>query len=207
MANQYVPDKAGCVYVDGNEDRVRNFLTKHRGHKQTTEELDAEKVSFRQMAVGILSQAAEGARAVFFRDGKRGGVTATQPDYTKAGNRSVLAKPLMKKFLALGGPSALGISEDELYDSETQETGPSIVLTGPLVDWFRRELLIPGKLNAFLDHVQDNQGGENTVTKLSPSVINKLRMTAALGDGVSKEAAELLLDKGLKAMTVTVMEG
>ena len=198
----YICESDGSVFVDGHEDAVKEFLTKHRGVKQNTKELDAGKVSFRNLAKGILQLAGEGARSVFFRDGGRSGLTVSQPDYTKEGNRSDIKPPLMKKFNTLGGLAALGTEDAELFDRSTEKVGPHIILTGEVAAWFKQNYLIPGKMNHLLDCIQDNPGGSTTQTRLNPTVIPKLRLLAVMGENKAKEAAQLLLDKGLKTMTV-----
>jgi len=203
MSNEtFIPDQDGCCYVDGHESTVKEFLTKHRGVKQNTKELDAGKVSFRDLAKGILQLAGEGARSVFFRDGGRSGLTVSCPDYDKEGKRPDIKPPLMKKFNALGGLVVLGTEDAELFDRSTVETGPHIMLTGEVADWFKQNYLIPGKMNHLLDCIKDNPGGSTTQTRLNPTVIPKLRLLAVMGETKAKEAAQLLLDKGLKTMTV-----
>lgn len=207
-SEQYIPDQSGTIYVKGFEGEIAEFTRKKTFFDVLKKEVDSGKIHVRNLATEALAKAAEGAMRVCMMNGIGGAVSMTVPDYEKDGNRTAISDAAFKKFMKAGGSEALEMEEGEVFDTVAITGSRSIVLSGKWLTWFEDQYLATGKV--VLENEEDImlQEIESSVSrKLSFASIARLKAVAVSGSEKARKAAGILLDAGLKAMTVRVEEG
>lgn len=196
----YQPDASGTVVLSGHEDLALAYKLKSSFATKLEAELDEMKARLRDVARTVVL-ATEGAVRVFFRDGQKGGVGVTQPDYSSVGNRLVLSDKKMSEIVKKADPSTLGIDAASLYEETVTEPGGEvIVLRGRWVAWFKQHM------GQFLSATPPDpdilwETRERAVTRrLKADAISSLRALAALGNAMALS----LLSAGTKEMIVKV---
>jgi len=188
-----IPNGASTIHVQGYEAEVDGLKLKHAYLKELTGQVDTQKVRFRQLA----TQAAKGAdgepRRVEFLS-KSGAVVAIGlPDYHEPSSRTNITDKACKAVAKLGFDVAeLGVTEQvDAY----KLTGEFVALMDALIarEYTSKGLAIP-------------EGIEKTsARKISLQGFEKLQaMAKEAKTDQEREAAETLLDAGLKAPTVSV---
>lgn len=193
MKQNKIPNAGGVIQVQGYEDEVKSFVTDSTFFKQMEKRLDEVKAKFRELAkqAEANSKGADVTRVEFIaEDGSC--VPVSFADITKDSNRNAVSEKAYKAALKLG------FDLNELGVSTTEE---SFLLTGEWVAWFK------GVLQSYEQQGQPAPEGftHKEVVKLSVEGIAKLRKMAREGKtDEEKKAAELLLNAGIKASSVSV---
>jgi hypothetical protein len=193
MTNDLQPDASGTVMISGNEELALSYDLKSNFVKTLQAELDEMKARLRSAAADVISRAGDGAKRVFFRNGKKGGVSVTQPDFTAVGNRMVLSEKKLSAVSKLGEISALG---DVFEDTETEPGGEVIELRGTWVQWFKQHM--PQYLQGNTPDLKYESRPRQFTRRLKPEAVAILRSMAAGGNDV----AAALLSAGTKDMMV-----
>jgi len=191
------PDASGTVVLSGHEELALAFDLKSSFNKKLEDELNTMKEQLRSLARFAIGQAAQGAVRVFFRNGQKGGVGVSLPDFSKPANRLVLSDKKMTEAAKLGELGSLGVSQEQLFEEEVTDVGGDVLeLRGRWVQWV---------LPSLQQHIDAGDADikyerrERTVTRrLRAEVLPMLRALAAQGS----ELAALLVDVGTKAMMV-----
>jgi len=205
---QYIPDQSGTIYVKGHEKEIAEFTRKKTFLDMLETEVNAGKEMVRNIATQALARASEGAKRVCMVNGIGGAVSTTVPDYEKDGNRLVISDATFKKLMKLGGVEALEMAEGELFDVQSTVGSRSLVLTGKWLTWFEDQYIKTGQLK--IENETDitlSVIEPSTTKRISFAALAKLKALSVTGSEKAKKAATLLLDAGLKAMTVRVDEG
>ena len=145
MKSQVVPDSTGTIAVSGYEELALSFALKH----SFLERLEAEAVELKRQLRDVARSIVAGAgpassaiRRVFVRNGAKGGVSVSLPNYESEGNRLVLSDKKINEVLKTGDISALpGASLADLIEEVvTSEGGEVIELRGRWVEWFKTNM-------------------------------------------------------------------
>jgi hypothetical protein len=195
MANKkqsVIPNGTATIHVQGYEKEVDSLKLNHAYLKNLAEQVDTQKVTFRQLAVQS-AKSADGARRVEFLS-KTGAVVAIGlPDYHEASARTNITDKAAKAAAKLGFDiSEMGITEQvDTY----KLTGEFVAVMDALIarEFTAKGLPIPAGIE------------RSSARKLSLEGFQKLEaMAKEAKTEQEREAAEMLLDAGLKAATVTV---
>lgn len=193
MKQGVIPNSQGIIPVQGYESQVKRFKTNLRFYEQLEEQVEQDKIFFRNLTDVVLSKVSGPAHRVEFLSDDGSIVPVTVPDVTKAGNRVNLRPEITTEAAQLG----VDLSELNVLETET-----TIVLRGAMVEWFRTQVIQPSYTAHGLAIPVEIE--EKSVTRLSESGVAKLATMAkeAVGEK-EREAAKLILKGGIKAASVT----
>lgn len=189
-----IPNGKGVILVQGFDEEVQRYALNHKFAAQLGEAVSNDKDLFRKLAKEAAAKADGEVRRVEFINGSKEAVKVSIPDPSLDGNRVNLSAETLKKL------ANLGVSVDELG---VAETAVSFVLTGPWVK-FMQDVLA----NYAAQGVEPPDGAELIEkTRLSAEGIERLKELAERADSKQiREAATLLLEKGVKSSSVGVGE-
>lgn len=197
MTSELKPDASGTVVLSGHEDLALGYDLKLTFLERLTAELDELKAQLRAAASGVLAQAGTDALRVFFRNGKKGGVSVSLPDFSKPGNRMALSDSKMSKVLKAGEMESLNLPAGSVIDEEVTEPGGEVIeLRGRWVEWFRQHMA--EYLSKPDPDIKYEKRDRVVTRRLKPETITNLRQLTAGGN----EVAAMLLQLGVKSMTV-----
>lgn len=188
-----IPNSKGIIPVQGYEAQVKRFKTNLKFFEQLEGQIDEDKGLFRGLAAQVVENTTGEVRRVEFLADDGSVVPVSLPDLSKAGNRTSIKPELAAELVKLG----VDLGELDVLESET-----TIVLSGPFVDWFRQNVLQPN----YVAHGLPIPAGieEKTTTRLSETGITKLQaMAKEAKTEQEREAAKLVLQRGIKAAAVT----
>lgn len=181
------PDATGTVALSGHEELALGYDLKSSYLEKLSAELDEMKGQMRSLARSVLTN---GAKRLFLRNGRKGGVSITLPDYTAAGNRLVLSDSKMSKVVKAGDLTSLGPTEALFEEEVTEAGGDCVILRGAMVTWWNQTMA------AYTSRpdVEIKRTERTVVKRLKAEAIDKLRSMAAAGN----ELAALLIALGAK---------
>ncbi len=195
--SQYQPDASGTVVISGHEELALAYDLKSGFYSALEGELDTLKGQLRSVASSVLLVAGEGAKRVFLRNGKKGGISITRPDYSQTGNRLVLSDTKMAGVTKSGELDSLGVPLSELFEETVTEVGGEVVeLRGRWAAWFVQHMgqyMTPTETD--ISHEVRKRA---TTRRLLPAAIERLQQLMLGGS----EVAKVLLSLGTKEMIV-----
>jgi hypothetical protein len=187
-------DPSGTVALSGHEELALNFDLKTAYLASLEADVNELKAQLRAVARSVAATAA-GAKRIFFRNGKKGGVAVTMPDYTAAGNRLVLSDKKMTDLLKTGDLTTLGVPPEALMEETVEEVGgDAVILRGELYKWWMEKM---AAYNAHPD-VQIERREKKVSRRLKAEAIGMLTSMAASGSTL----AAMLLSLGAKEPSV-----
>ena len=202
---QYIPDNSGTIYVNGHEDEIFAFATKKTYSDTLAAEVGVAKKGLRQLALDALKRASEGAMRVCILGKAAIAVTASLPDYGKEGNRLVISDATYKAYKKAGGAEAMEVTEADIFDTTVVTGKKAVVLSGKWATWFAEQYFVSGKIDPEAEaDIEQVETEPSTTRRLSHVAIARLKAISASGSNKARKVADLLLDKGLKAMTISV---
>jgi hypothetical protein len=141
------PDASGTIVLSGHEELTFRYETKLRFLEALETEIDEAKAELRAIAEGAIRAAGTGTvvKRVFLRNGKKGGVGVSLPDYSAVGNRLELSDRKISELLK-GTPgdeteiamAAAALLEPLVEETVTEVGGDVVTLRGRWVDWFMK---------------------------------------------------------------------
>lgn len=205
MASQHIPDSTGTVAVSGYEELALSFALKHSFLNRLQEEADELKRQLRDVARSVVAGAGPAAAAVkriFVRNGSKGGVSVSLPDYESTGNRLVLSDKKINEVLKTGELTLPGVGSlaDLIEESVSEPGGEVIELRGRWIEWFK--INMGTYLKAEDPDIKWEKRERTAVRRLKTAAISVLRGLASTGN----EVASLLLAVGLKEPMVKAEE-
>lgn len=205
MKMQQIPDSTGTVCISGHEQLALTYALKDSFLKALTEEAEGLRRQIRAVARAAAAEAGPAAAAaikrVFVRNGVKGGVAVSLPDYAAEGNRLVLSDSKIKEVTKVGDITALpGLTFDALVEETVTEPGGEVIeLRGRWVQWFK-----DGPAGAYLKagvpdpDLKYGKRDRTATRRLKHAAVAMLRGLAETGN----EVAALLLSLGLKEPAV-----
>jgi len=204
MMTQRIPDSTGTVCVSGHEPLALAYALKDSFMKALAEEADGLRRQLRAIARTAAAEAGPAATAVkrvFVRNGAKGGVSISLPNYEEPGNRLVLSDTKLKEVNKVGDITALpGLAFDALVEETVTDPGGEVIeLRGRWVQWFK-----DGPAGSYLQagvpdpDLKYEKRDRTTARRLKHAAVAMLRGLAEAGN----EVASLLLSLGLKEPSV-----
>lgn len=181
------PDAAGTVALSGHETLALEYDLKSSYLEKLSKELGEMKAQLRGLARSVLT---DGAKRLFLRNGRQGGVSITLPDYSTAGNRLVFSDKKMSDLVKAGDLSSLGDPAAMFEEEVLDEGGDSVVLRGDMFTWWQQHM---AAYNERPD-VEVKRTERKVAKRLRAEIIPAIHQLAQAGN----KLAEMVLSMGTK---------
>ena len=201
MKSQQIPDATGTVACNGYEELALAYALKDNFVKTLTDEANELRRQLRDVARSVVAGAGPAAasiKRVFVRNGAKGGVSVSLPDYEAAGNRLTLSDKKLNDVIKVGDISTLpGLALNDLLEESVSDPGGEVIeLRGRWAEWFKTNM--EEHLKKEDPDLKWEKRERTMVRRLKASALGVLRGLAETGN----EVASLLLACGLKEPTV-----
>ena len=131
------PDAAGTVAISGHEELALEYDLKSSYMEKLTKELDSMKAQLRALARSVL---VGDAKRLFLRNGRKGGVSITLPDYASTGNRLPLSDRKLTEIVKAGDISSVGDPQMIFEEEVIEEGGDCVILRGAMLAWWNQHM-------------------------------------------------------------------
>lgn len=191
------PDASGTVVLSGYEDMALSFDLKHSYMEKLQAEVDSIKDQLRDLASTTLKRVEGEAKRIFFRNGKKGGVSVSLPDFESKGNRLVLSEKKMGQLAKMAPLDSIGLPVDALFEEEVTDPGGEVIeLRGSYVEWFKQHYA--AQLSSGSPDLKYEKRDRTVSRRLKVGAIALLRQAAAAGN----DLADALLSAGTKSFII-----